>query len=274
LLNGTNAVAESLKLKVLSMAGAPPQASDISIVLWPVGETSSTSRSQMQKWSMSTSVAATPVTVPAGPETGIVDGYGVAGGIVPASATAIVFGFEKVTVSARAVAAESTQIAAARTTVPASTNRPCLTPSIGVEPINRSAVWMRWARNLSIRRSILLNVWLDFQKGLSGMAKDAPTNNSPKWDFLTNHSHVLVCISHDPGIRLRDIADSVGITERAAHRIVTELAGSGYITREREGRRNRYTVNQHLPLPHPLVGDRKVGELLKVLKPKSAKPAK
>lgn len=88
-----------------------------------------------------------------------------------------------------------------------------------------------------------------------------------KWDFLTNHAHVLLCIAQDPGIRLRDIAEFVGITERAAHRIVTELVGAGYVTREREGRRNRYTVKLDQPLRHPLVKDQKIGELIKVLKP-------
>ena len=60
------------------------------------------------------------------------------------------------------------------------------------------------------------------------------------WTFLTNHAQVLVCIARDPGIRLRDIGERVGITERAAHRIVVELADAGYITRERNGRRNQW----------------------------------
>ena len=64
----------------------------------------------------------------------------------------------------------------------------------------------------------------------------------PRWDFLTNHAHVLVCVARDPGIRLRDIAAAVGITERAAHRIVSELVDEGYVVRERQGRRNRYQV--------------------------------
>jgi DNA-binding MarR family transcriptional regulator len=85
------------------------------------------------------------------------------------------------------------------------------------------------------------------------------------WDFLTNHAHVLTCVAHDPGIRLRDIAAAVGITERAAHRIVSELVEEGYVLREREGRRNRYQVVPELPLRHPLVSEREVGDLLKVL---------
>ena len=84
----------------------------------------------------------------------------------------------------------------------------------------------------------------------------------PAWSFLTNHAQVLVCIAHDPEVRLREIGDTVGITERAAHRIVVELATAGYISRERRGRRNRYTIEPDLPLPDPLARGRKVGDLL------------
>ena len=65
---------------------------------------------------------------------------------------------------------------------------------------------------------------------------------SGDWDFLTNHAHVLLCVAHDPDVRLRDIAASVGITERGAHRIISQLVEEGYLTRERQGRRNRYKV--------------------------------
>jgi predicted transcriptional regulator len=85
------------------------------------------------------------------------------------------------------------------------------------------------------------------------------------WDFLTNHAHVLTCVAHDPGIRLRDIAAAVRITERAAHRILSELVDAGYVLRERRGRRNRYQVVPELPLRHPLVEGREVGDLLEVL---------
>jgi uncharacterized membrane protein len=98
---------------------------------------------------------------------------------------------------------------------------------------------------------------------------EASTN---RWDFLTNHAHVLTCVAHDPGIRLRDIAAAVGITERAAYRILSELVEEGYVLREREGRRNRYQVVADLPMRHPLVEGREVGELLKVLLG-SARPA-
>src|SRR5690349_1063139 len=90
-------------------------------------------------------------------------------------------------------------------------------------------------------------------------------STAPGWTFLTNHAQVLVCIARDPGVRLREIGGCVGITERAAHRIVVELADAGYITRERNGRRNRYTVNAHLPLPDPISREQNVGELLAIL---------
>jgi|SRR5665213_1895999 len=88
---------------------------------------------------------------------------------------------------------------------------------------------------------------------------------TPRWAFLTNHAQVLVCIAQDPGVRLREISDAVGITERAAHRIVTELDTAGYITRKREGRRNQYTIKPDRPLPDPLARGQKVGDLLAVL---------
>jgi hypothetical protein len=87
----------------------------------------------------------------------------------------------------------------------------------------------------------------------------------PPWSFLTNHAQVLACIARDPTIRLREIGDSVGITERAVHRIVGELATAGYLTRERRGRRSHYTIQTHLPLPDPLARGQKVGDLLRIL---------
>jgi hypothetical protein len=87
----------------------------------------------------------------------------------------------------------------------------------------------------------------------------------PTWSFLTNYAQVLLCIAHDPGIRLREIGETVGITERAAHRIVGELASAGYISRKRNGRRNHYTIQSHLPLPDPLAREQKIGDLLAIL---------
>jgi predicted transcriptional regulator len=88
---------------------------------------------------------------------------------------------------------------------------------------------------------------------------------STAWSFLTNHAQVLIRLAEDPDIRLRELADAVGITERAAHRIVTDLADAGYVTRTRNGRRNRYSVRYDLPLPDPLTRGQKVGDLLEVL---------
>ena len=90
-------------------------------------------------------------------------------------------------------------------------------------------------------------------------------DSKPGWTFLTNHARVLICIAQDSGIRLRDIGDRVGITERAAHRIVSELLAAGYITRTRNGRRNQYTIEAHLPLPDPLDSGQSVGALLGIL---------
>jgi DNA-binding Lrp family transcriptional regulator len=85
------------------------------------------------------------------------------------------------------------------------------------------------------------------------------------WTFLTNHAQVLLCIARDPGIRLRDIADRVGITERSAYGIVLDLADAGYIVKEKAGRRNRYEIQAHLPLPEPSSRERTVGEVLTLL---------
>ncbi len=82
------------------------------------------------------------------------------------------------------------------------------------------------------------------------------------WTFLTNHAHVLLCVAENPNVRLRDVAVQVGITERAAQRIVTELEEAGYLDREREGRRNTYRLNTAMPLRHPLDRDHRIGELL------------
>ena len=82
------------------------------------------------------------------------------------------------------------------------------------------------------------------------------------FDFLTNHAHVLLCVSRDPGMRLRDIADCVGIRERATHRIVCELEAEGYLTRRRDGRRNVYEVHLERPLRHQLERRASAGDLL------------
>ena len=93
------------------------------------------------------------------------------------------------------------------------------------------------------------------------MAEDT----KPGWAFLTNHARVLICIARDPGVRLREIGERVGITERAAHRIVVELLTAGYITRTRNGRRNQYTIKADRPLPDALARGQSVGDLLALL---------
>lgn len=87
----------------------------------------------------------------------------------------------------------------------------------------------------------------------------------PAWTFLTNHSHVLLCIAEDPGIRGRDIAVRVGITERSAQNIIRELVDAGYLTRERVGRRNHYQIHPELPLRHPIEQDREIADLLRLV---------
>jgi DNA-binding IclR family transcriptional regulator len=88
-----------------------------------------------------------------------------------------------------------------------------------------------------------------------------------EWSFLTNHARVLVCIAHDPGARLRDIAAKVGVTERSAYAIVTDLAAAGYVVKDKDtdGRRNRYKIQAHLPLPGAMGRERTIGEVLDVL---------
>ena len=85
------------------------------------------------------------------------------------------------------------------------------------------------------------------------------------WSFFTNHARVLICISRDPGLRLRDLAAALGITERSAYAIVTDLAEAGYVVMEKDGRRNRYRVEAELPLPEPVTQERTIGEVLGVL---------
>lgn len=88
-----------------------------------------------------------------------------------------------------------------------------------------------------------------------------------EWSFLTNHARALVCIAHDPGARLRDIAAKVGVTERSAYAIVTDLVAAGYVVKDKDtdGRRNRYKIQAHLPLPGAMGRERTIGEVLDVL---------
>jgi hypothetical protein len=84
------------------------------------------------------------------------------------------------------------------------------------------------------------------------------------WTFLSNHAHVLVTLAQDPWARLRDVADNVGITERAAQRIVGQLEQAGVLIKEREGRRNHYIINEDVPLRHPLESHTTIGSLLRI----------
>jgi hypothetical protein len=83
-----------------------------------------------------------------------------------------------------------------------------------------------------------------------------------RWGFLTSHARVLLCVAHDPGARLRDVAASLGISERSAHGIVTDLAEAGYVVKRKDGRRNRYQVQARLPVPGPGTREPAIGELL------------
>lgn len=91
------------------------------------------------------------------------------------------------------------------------------------------------------------------------------SRNDHRWRFVTNHAHVLECIAVDPEARLRDIAHNVGITERTVAQIVGDLERAGYLTKERDGRRNRYEVHGELPLRHPRHRHRTVGDLISFL---------
>ncbi len=86
-----------------------------------------------------------------------------------------------------------------------------------------------------------------------------------EWSFLTNHARALVCIARDPGVRLREIAAVLGVTERRVFGIVTDLTKAGYVVKEKDGRRNRYHIQNHLPLRGPIDRDPTIGELLTVL---------
>lgn len=92
-----------------------------------------------------------------------------------------------------------------------------------------------------------------------------PGRGARAWTFLTNHAHVLLCLAADPEARLRDVADQVGITERAVQHILSDLAEAGVVERTREGRRNRYTFHPESPLRHPVEAHRQVGDLMSLL---------
>ncbi len=98
---------------------------------------------------------------------------------------------------------------------------------------------------------------------------EGPTDSvapaKPAWTFLTNHAHVLLCVAQQPGIRMREVAQSVGVTERCVQRILAELEEAGYVTRVHEGRRNHYEIHTELPLRHPAEQHRHVSALLNLV---------
>lgn len=98
----------------------------------------------------------------------------------------------------------------------------------------------------------------------SAAAREEPAHG---WTFLTNHAHVLICLAEDPELRLRDVAARVGITERGVQKIIAELEEGGAISRERDGRRNRYEIHDKLALRHPIESHRTVGHLLRAILP-------
>ena len=98
------------------------------------------------------------------------------------------------------------------------------------------------------------------------------TVSSPAWTFLTNHSHVLLCIAREPEARMRDMAERVGITERAVQRIIDDLSAAGYLHIEREGRRNRYSINTALHLRHPVEWHCEVAGLIAFVTGQSPQP--
>jgi DNA-binding IclR family transcriptional regulator len=90
-------------------------------------------------------------------------------------------------------------------------------------------------------------------------------NNEKPWTFVTNHTQVLLCLAEDPHVRLRDVAERVGITERAAQRILADLVESGYVERRRQGRRNVYTVDRERMMRHQAQDGHEIGDLLDLL---------
>jgi predicted ArsR family transcriptional regulator len=100
----------------------------------------------------------------------------------------------------------------------------------------------------------------------------ATRSNSRSWTFLTNHAHVLLVIASTPDVRVRDLAQLVGVTERTALQIIDDLEADGYITRERFGRRNRYHIDRSHPLRHPLEEHHEIGALLQAVSHEGAEP--
>lgn len=100
------------------------------------------------------------------------------------------------------------------------------------------------------------------QNGQEGTARLVPAH---RWTFLSNHAHVLICLAQDPHMRMRDVSERIGITERAVMKIVADLEEEGLLKRHREGRRNAYELHLNQPLRHPVEAHRSVGELVQLI---------
>jgi hypothetical protein len=106
------------------------------------------------------------------------------------------------------------------------------------------------------------------------LARVRPVDDRPvEWSFLTKHGRALLCIARDPDVRLRDVAANLGITERRAYAIVVDLTRAGYVVKTKDGRRNRYEVQAHMPLPEPDSRERAIGEVLDLLGNSRTRPA-
>jgi hypothetical protein len=111
-------------------------------------------------------------------------------------------------------------------------------------------------------------MWLEDSKVIKQASKSAAVQ--PSWTFLSNHAHVLLLIARDPETKLRDVATSVGITERAVQRIVADLEAAKYLERTRAGRRNHYKIHSELPLRHPIEAHTEIGAILDTILQRNA----
>ena len=112
------------------------------------------------------------------------------------------------------------------------------------------------------RRALRASIGHERCMAISSEASSTPADDDRHWTLLTNHGRILLLIAQEPDVRIRDLAAAAGVTERTAQTIVTDLEHAGYITKERSGRRNVYTVNRKQPFRHQAESGHKVGELI------------